>query len=56
MFFNAVCRSSDPLIHAVVSFQKEPAPTSPGIWSEPSNRITVAFLATSPTYLPSSVG
>lgn len=38
MFFSAVSRSSWPLIHAVMSFQKVPAPTAPGIWSDPSNR------------------
>ena len=26
-----------PVIHAVISFQKEPAPTAPGIWSDASN-------------------
>ena len=31
-----------PVIHAVISFQKEPAPTAPGIWSDPSNRKTAS--------------
>ena len=43
MFFSAVSRSSWPLIQAVISFQNEPVPTSPGIWSEPSNRKLVAL-------------
>src|SRR6478752_1513884 len=29
-----------PVIHAVISFQKVPAPTALGIWSEPSKRKT----------------
>ena len=44
MFFSAVSRSSWPLIQAVMSFQNVPAPTSPGIWSEPSNRNAVALV------------
>ena len=31
-----------PVIQAVISFQKEPAPTAPGIWSEPSKRKTAS--------------
>ena len=42
MFFSAVSRSSEPLTQAVISFQNEPAPTSPGIRSEPSKRTLVA--------------
>ena len=38
MFVSVVSRSCWPLIHAVMSCQNVPAPTSPGIWSEPSNR------------------
>lgn len=30
------------MIHAVISFQKEPAPTALGIWSEPSKRKTAS--------------
>ena len=46
MFVSAVSRSSWPLIQAVMSFQKVPAPTSPGIWSEPSNRKPVDSVRT----------
>jgi hypothetical protein len=31
-----------PVIQAVISFQKELAPTSPGLWSEPSKRKTAS--------------
>jgi hypothetical protein len=41
MVFRASSRSCCPLIQAVMPFQKVPAPTAPGIWSEPSNRNTV---------------
>jgi len=42
MSFNAVSRSFWPLTQATMPFQKLPEPTAPGIWSEPSNRKTVA--------------
>ena len=41
MSFSASSRLFCPLIQAVMPFQKLPAPTAPGIWSEPSNRNTV---------------
>ena len=34
-------RPVPPLIQAIISRQKEPEPTSPGIWSEPSNTKSV---------------
>src|SRR6476660_1389441 len=43
MFLSALSRSSDPLAQAVISFQNEPAPTSPGMRSEPSKRTLVAL-------------
>src|SRR5215217_1695838 len=36
---------SSPLIHAVISAQNEPEPTSPGIWSEPSKTNSVDSVA-----------
>ena len=45
-----------PLIQAVMSFQNVPAPTSPGIWSEPSNRKPVESLATEAMLRVSSLG
>src|SRR4051794_3798742 len=43
--FSMLLRASSvlsPVIQAVISFQKEFAPTSPGIWSEPSKRKTAS--------------
>src|SRR3954453_86513 len=43
--FSMLSRAScvlSPVIQAVISFQKELAPTSPGIWSEPSKRKTAS--------------
>ena len=42
MLSSAVFASSWPAIQEVISFQKEPEPTAPGIWSEPSKTHSVA--------------
>ena len=42
MLSSVVLASCPPLIHAVISRQNEPEPTSPGIWSDPSNTHSVA--------------
>ncbi len=44
MLFNAWSSVSWPEIHAVMSVQNVPAPTAPGIWSEPSKRNDVDWL------------
>ena len=41
MLSSVVLASCPPLIHAVMSRQNDPDPTSPGIWSEPSKTKTV---------------
>ena len=38
MLSRVVFASCCPEIHETISRQKDPVPTSPGIWSEPSNR------------------
>src|SRR3972149_10863173 len=44
-----VSRSAAPDAQSVMPFQKEPAPTSPGIKSDPSKRKLVALASTSAT-------
>src|SRR5690349_20234561 len=46
MFFSVVLRSCWPVIQEVTCFQKEPAPTSPGIWSDPSKSSPEPFFTT----------
>ena len=41
MLSSVVLASCPPLIHAVMSRQNRPDPTSPGIWSEPSKTNSV---------------
>src|SRR5581483_964789 len=38
-----VSRSAAPETQSVIPFQKEPAPTAPGIWSDASKRTVVAW-------------
>ena len=38
----SACSELSPVTQAVISFQKEPAPTALGIWSEPSKRKTAS--------------
>ena len=48
MFLRAVVRSSAPATKLVISFQKEPAPTAPGMLSEPSKRRVLALTMAAP--------
>src|SRR4051794_6108000 len=43
MLLSAVLASSWPATQEVISRQNEPEPTSPGIWSDPSNTHCVAL-------------